>query len=88
MALYWKAVDPRDKKQFASPREFAIKTPGLYHPKNPFPGMVIMMNSRGYRFELAHDDDDQGLYFKDYPDITEEVYQDYLREWPQETERS
>ncbi len=82
MGIYWCAVDDNEKKRIFPPDGFAIKTPGLYHPSNPFPGMVIMMNSRGYNFELVNDGGwDERFYSKEYEDITEKVFKEYLENW-------
>ena len=50
MGIYYYAVDENEKKQIWPPEKFANKSPGVFHPKNPFPGMVVMMNTRGYNF--------------------------------------
>jgi hypothetical protein len=81
MGIYWYAIDHGEKVYFDAPDSWAIKSPGCYHPKNPFPGMVVMRNVRGYHFEIENDmsgDYGDGAY----KDITEEVYKEYQDEFP------
>jgi hypothetical protein len=86
MGVYYYAVDTSAKEYFSSPSYYAIKSPGVYHPENPFPGMVIMMNIKGYSFEIWNDAADDIPPGSDYKDVTEEVYQEYLRIWPKADE--
>ncbi len=79
MGIYWCAVDDESKERISPPDSYNDKTPGLYHPSNPFPGMVIMKNSQGYNFELVNDGGwDERFYSDEYKDITDEVYKEYL----------
>lgn len=76
MGIYWYAVDEQEKKQIWPPSYFANKSPGVFHPNNPFPGMVTMMNVKGYHYEIHNDfscfhDDDE------YENITDQVYEEY-----------
>ncbi len=82
MALYWAAVDHAKKKYFESPSGFSIKEPGIYHYGNPFPCMVVMMNSRGCDYQIEHDGSPGCYYDRDYEDITEMVYKKLLDIWP------
>jgi len=81
MGIYYYAVDRATKQYFSSPDDWSIKSPGIYHPDNPFPGMVVMMNVRGYNFEIWND------YHYDIPpedgykDVTDEIYQEYRAVW-------
>lgn len=82
MGIYWAAVDNNQKQYFEPPGSFANKTPGLYHPHSPFPAMVVMMNSRGNRFEI---DNDMGASYETwscYENITDKVYAELLTQFP------
>lgn len=79
MGIYWCAVDDKQKQRIEPPNGYANKTPALYHPENPFSGMVIMKNSQGYNFELVNDGGWNNSYYSDeYKDITDDVYKEYL----------
>lgn len=82
MGLYWYAIDHGEKKFFDAPLSWSVKAPGCYHPNNPFPGMVVMMNCRGYNFEI---EDDCSNSYGDgtYTEITDEVYQQYRDTFPE-----
>ena len=85
MGIYWCAYDENKKTFFEPPKDFSIKSPGIFHPTSPFPNMVVMMNSLGYDFSLACDVGWEGPYGYDvdkYKDITEEVYEKYLSYFP------
>ena len=76
MGIYYYAIDHSSKEHFDAPRDFSIKSPGFFHPHNPFPGMVMMMNFYGSRFELENDAANE--IPDGYKDITEEVYHKYI----------
>lgn len=79
MGIYWAAVDYDEKEIIHPPGDFCIKIPGIFHPDNPFPGMVIMMNTFGYNFEMINDCDWEGPYYSEqFKDITDQVYEKYL----------
>ena len=82
MGLYWYAIDHDEKEYFDAPQDYSIKTPGVYYPTNPFPGMVVMMNCHGYNFEIEND---YANSYGDssYKDITEEVYKKYRETFPE-----
>lgn len=83
MGIYWCAIDEKRKEKIEPPLDFSIKTPGIFHPTSPFPGMVMMMNSFGFNFQLINDAGMEDEYYSDeYKDITDEVYQKYLSFWP------
>ena len=83
MGLYWAAVDNTTKEYFEAPKGFSIKCPGIYHPRNPFPNMVVMMNSRGYSFEIENDSYLENCYYSgDYKNITEQVFEEFLQTYP------
>ncbi len=87
MGIYWCAIDKYEKEKINPPKDFSIKTPGLFHPKSPFPGMVMMKNAYGFNFQLVNDSDWEGPYYDDqYKDITEEVYAQYLEKFPEAKE--
>lgn len=77
MGIYYYAIDHSSKKYMYAPREFSIKSPGFFHPHNPFPGMVMMMNFYGSHFEL--DNDCSGEIPDGYKEVTQEVYERYLK---------
>ena len=90
MGIYYAAFDRIAKKRFEAPEMYSSKAPGMYHPNNPFPGMIIMMNSRGYNFELINDADWEGSFYdSQYQDITEQVFKEYLDtfSWSKEQQR-
>lgn len=78
MGIYYYAVDTNAKKYFSAPDDWAIKNPGIFHPKNPFPHMLVMMNIRGYQFEIWNDCGNDIPPEEGYADITHEVYREYL----------
>ena len=80
MGIYYYAIDRSINEFFESPADFSIKSPGIFHYNNPFPNMVVMMNSRGGNFEIEND---CGM---EIPDgckcITEKVYAELLAVFP------
>jgi hypothetical protein len=78
MGMYYYAVDCGHKQYFTAPRNYAIKSPGIFHPKNPFPGMVVMKNIQGFNFEIWDDFSSHIPPEEGYEEITESVYQEYL----------
>ncbi len=83
MGIYYYAVDMSNKEYFSPPDGWSIKSPGIFHPENPFPGMVVMMNVRGYHFEIWNDCGNDIPPEEGYRDVTEEVYTEYCRIWPE-----
>lgn len=83
MAAYYFAVCDETKEKFEPPLDFANKSPGFFHPENPFPGMFVMKLSCGCNFVLTNDciETDRLLY----ADITEEVYAQYLQTFNKQT---
>lgn len=83
MATYYYAVDEQNKTHFSAPIDYSIKSPGIYHPENPFPAMVVMKNSQGYHYEIW--DDCVAFYeeFCTWKDVTKEVYDELLMVWPE-----
>lgn len=81
MGIYYYAVDTNSKKYFTAPDNFAIKSPGIFHPENPFPGMMVMMNIRGYNFEIWNDCSSNVPPEDGYEQVTEKVYNEYLEQW-------
>ncbi len=75
MGIYHFAVDHGLNQIINPPASYADKSPGVFHPNSPFPGMVIMMNSRGYNFEMVTDYSYQ--ISDDSEDITDKVYAEY-----------
>ena len=77
MGIYYYAVDMSHKMYFSSPDGWADKSPGIYHPENPFPHMVVMKNIQGYYFDILNDCSNDIPPSDDYLDVTEEVYKEY-----------
>jgi hypothetical protein len=76
MAAYYFAACDKTKERFESPLDFSIKSPGCFHPENPFPGMFVMKLAYGYKFFLTNDYIETDRL--SYKDITEDVYAQYL----------
>ncbi len=83
MGIYWCAIDFERKLIIHPPNGFSCKTPGLFHPNNPFPGMVIMKNYQSCNFEIINDGE-PWFYDDSYKDITKEVYEEYLNKFKEE----
>lgn len=86
MGIYYSAVNTQDKTYFGPPGGFANKQPGIYHPNNPFPGMLVMKLIQGYTFEIYNDCGYSPLDDGGYKDITEQVYAQYVKQWPEAME--
>lgn len=83
MGIYYNAVDFKLKKFFDPPKGEDQRYPGIINLKNKFPGMILMMNIRGYNFEIMPD----GCPLVPYPeDMSEEVYQLYEELFPSNEE--
>lgn len=82
MGIYYYAVDTLAKLYFGAPVNYSDKSPGIYHPNNPFPHMLVMKNIQGYFFEVWNDCSNDIPPDDDYVDVTEKVYKEYLDEWP------
>lgn len=83
MGIYYYEVDKSSKQYFISPYSHSIKDPGIYHPLNPFPQMVVMMNVRGSHFDICDDCSNEVPPDEDYKEISEEVYQELLTTFPE-----
>lgn len=81
MGIYYYAVDTNSKQYFTAPTPHAIKAPGIYYPTNPFPAMLVMMNIKGYHFEVWNDCSYDVPYDSDYEDVTEKVFKQYQDQW-------
>lgn len=79
MGIYYYAVDKENKEYFSAPNHFSIKSPGIYHPDNPFPHMLVMKNIQGWEFQIFNDCGNEIPTSNNYKDITDEVYKEYLR---------
>ncbi len=77
MGIYWAAVDRARGEYFEPPGSYANKYPGVCHPSNPFPGMVVMMNCMACEFQMENDMMEPCYCNGDLKNITEEVYQRY-----------
>jgi len=91
MGIYWYAINYNELTYFEAPKSFGFnKGDCVFHPDNPFPQMLVMMNSNddyhlykdvGNYFELVSDqysDCLKGHKWECFKNITEEVYQCYL----------
>ena len=83
MGIYYKAMDHQTKKEFEAPGDFSIKSPGIFHPHNPFPHMVVMANSLGENFEIVNDTDEQVYYSEEYEDMTDYYFEMLCRYFPE-----
>lgn len=82
MGTYYAAIDFTTNQKIEPPGKWANKVPCLYHPANPFSGMVVMMNSQGSNFEIIDDCVAQEAFYSDeFKDITNEVYAEYKKVW-------
>jgi hypothetical protein len=86
LGIYYYAVDQASKQYFSAPDGFAIRSPGIYHPENPFPGMVVMMNVGGYHFDIWNDTSQDVPPEDDYEDVTDKVYAEYRSIWLEDKE--
>jgi len=78
MGIYYQAIDRNEKLKFDPPGGFGSKYYAILSPFSPFSGMVCMKNVNGYDFEIIGDYSD--LYnSNEYKDITETVYEEYLK---------
>ncbi len=83
MGIYYCAIDEKSKERINPPKGFSVKSPGIFHPTNPFPNMIVMMNLYGYSFKIINDGDWEGpFYNSEYKDITDDVYKKYLDLFP------
>lgn len=83
MGIYYYAVDTNNKQFFSSPDYWSIKSPGCFHPENPFPAMVVMMNVRGYNFEIWNDCGNDIPPESGYEEITEKVFEELKNTFPE-----
>lgn len=81
MAIYYYAVDKSAKMYFSAPEGYAITAPGIYHPENLFPNMVVMMNVQGFNFDILNDCSNYIPETNEYTDVTEDVYKQYVSEF-------
>lgn len=87
MGIYYLAYDEREKTIIEPPGKFANKSPGIYHPENPFPSMIIMKNIHGYHYEITND---YCAFYEEcctWKNVTDEVYQELLKIYPQWKEK-
>lgn len=80
MGIYYFAVDYSNRQQIWPPDKFDVKSPGIYHPHNPFPNMVSMMNQRGSHFDIINDV--SSIEEHEFEDVTNQVYKELKKEWP------
>ncbi len=78
MGIYWYAYNEEKNTYFCSPTN--LKGNCIITPDNSFPQMFIMMKMRGESYSLVNDmiwemDDDS-------KDVTQEIYEEYLRSVP------
>ena len=82
MGIYYQAMDHKAKQKIEPPKDFCIKSPGIFHPHNPFPNMVIMANSLGYDFEIVNDSNEDLYYANGYKDMTDHYFKMLCDYWP------
>jgi hypothetical protein len=82
MGIYYMAMDHKKKQKIEPPGDFSIKSPGIFHPHNPFPNMVIMANALGNNFEIVNDCDENTYYADGYEDKTDYFYDMLKRYFP------
>lgn len=82
MGIYYKAMDHKKNETIEPPLDFSIKFPGICHPHNPFPNMVILANSLGGNFEIVNDCDDETYYADGYKDVTDYYFEMLCNYWP------
>lgn len=82
MGIYYQAMDHKEKKIITPPLDFSNTSPGIFHPFNPFPNIVMLANSHGCRFEIVNDQDDI-YYEEDYEDVTEYYFEMLKRYFPE-----
>jgi len=76
MSIYYFAVDYNTRKQIWSPKGYSIKMPWIFHPENPFPNIVMMMNYlHNYNFVIVCDVSTYSEH--EFEDISEEAYKEY-----------
>ena len=78
MGIYYYAYEASSNTFFQSPKN--VKGKNVMSPSNPF-GQMLMKNMRGGKYEVV---DDWNWYRPDdCKDITEQVWSEYLLEFPQ-----
>lgn len=82
MGIYYMAIDWESKEVINPPDGFANKSPGIFHPHNPFSHMVAMKNVYGYNFIIENDGEPERVYDPELKDISEETYQELLEKFP------
>lgn len=75
MGIYWWAVDETEKAFMEPPNNYGDKIGAVCYPGHPLPGMIVMMNSRGYHFQLVNDMSYETP--EDYEDWTDKVWKEY-----------
>lgn len=80
MGIYYFAVDYNRKLQMWSPKNFDVKSPGIFYPGNPFPCMVIMKNIQGFDFEIVNDVSTYDEH--SFENVTEKVYNELKEKFP------
>ncbi len=79
MGIYYYAIDDTVKEYIEPPENFSNKFPGVCHPKNIFPQIVVMANCQGRFFYIVNDSAHE--IPNDYKDMTEYYYQKYLEKF-------
>lgn len=80
MGIYYFAVDYDNKEQIWAPKGFGDKSPSVFHPHNPLPGMVFMKNTQGADFVIINDVSSEHEH--GFKDVTNEVYEEYKKKFP------
>lgn len=79
MGIYYFAVDYEAKEQMWAPGKFSDKSPGVFSPGHPLPGMIFMKNSRGSNFVVVNDMSTESEH--SFKNVTDEVFEEYKKEF-------
>ena len=83
MGIYYYAIDKATETIMEPPKEFNNRPPGIFQPRNPFPAMVMMRNCYGYNYEIINDMQSDYEECCSWKDVTQEVYEELLKIYPE-----
>ncbi|HEX4374899.1 MAG TPA: hypothetical protein VHZ50_16460 [Puia sp.] len=83
MGIYYQAMDHLRKELIEPPLDFSIKFPGICHPNNPFPNMVILANALGANFQIVNDCVEDVYYSAGYKNMTDHYFKMLCKYWPE-----
>lgn len=88
--MRFKAVDFFSNEQIQPIGGYPVHYPGTVHPMNCFCQMVCMANAEGAHFEIIEEGDHEDMtderwdiFHKEYKDVTEKVYKQYVEMFPE-----